>query len=162
VVVLMMMMIMIMMMMVIHHIYIYILKVHRHGISRICNPSAILAAGATSGLHRTCLNHQIWWLTHIKSPFSLHSPSFLIKLPSPWISPPSSWSTHRIGRCNARSASYRSSRSSPLRRGWESESRVRCVFDVGENPKFQQTIPQVISILMPWSSTFIPKWLPCL
>ena len=119
--------------------------------------------GATSGLHRTCLNHQIWWLTHIKSPFSLlNSPSFLIKLPSPWISPPSSGSTHRIGRCNARSASYRSSRSSRLRRGWESESRVRCVFDVGENPKFQPTIPQVISILMPWSSTFIPKWLPTL
>ena len=32
-----------MMMIIMDHIYIYILKVHRHGISKIHNPSAILA-----------------------------------------------------------------------------------------------------------------------
>ena len=39
----MMMMVMMMMMMIMDHIYIYILKVHRHGISKVRNPSAIPA-----------------------------------------------------------------------------------------------------------------------
>ena len=52
----MMMMIMIMIMiMIMDHIYIYILKVHRHGIQKYTTLLPF-RGGATSGLHRTCLN----------------------------------------------------------------------------------------------------------
>ena len=58
--IMMMMMIMIMMMMMImimimDHIYIYILKVHPHGIQKYATLLPF-RGGATSGLHRTCLN----------------------------------------------------------------------------------------------------------
>ena len=56
----MMMMVVMMMMMIMDHIYIYILKVHRHGNSKIRNPFAF-RHGATSGLRRTCLNSVLPW-----------------------------------------------------------------------------------------------------
>ena len=64
----MMMVMMMMMMIVMDHMYIYILKVHRHGISEIRNPSAIPARSnvrvAPYNFHGRDSNHQFIWEEH--------------------------------------------------------------------------------------------------